>query len=149
MEDDRRGTGVAGDVVADLIEILLGVAVGPDEEFERAFSGGWFLRLEFVDVAAGEAAAAGAVVELDRDFQADDIPGDEDSGISGGDETLAPEHDFAGAGEVLDGEDAEGLARLGHARFDAAYHPGDGVALAGVVQLDLIDQADAVVFVGI
>ena len=73
----------------------------------------------------------------------------EDAGIAGGEVAFRPEHDFARAGEVLDGEDAEGFPGFGHAGLDAADHAGDGVAGAGVFQLDLVDEADAVVFVGI
>jgi hypothetical protein len=38
VEDDWGGAGVAGDVVVDFLEILGGVAVGPEEEFEGAFA---------------------------------------------------------------------------------------------------------------
>lgn len=115
VEDDGGLAGVAGDVVVDFLEILGGVAVGPEEEFQGAFAVGGFLRLQLGDVGAGEAAAAGAVVDLDGDLEADHQAGLEDAGIAGGEVAFRPEHDLAGAGEVLDGEDAEGFPGLGHA----------------------------------
>ena len=149
MEDEGGGAGVAGNVVVDFLEILGGVAVGPEEELEGAFAVAGFPGLEFLDVGTGEAAAAGAVVDLDGDLEADHEAGLEDAGVAGGEVAFRPEHDLAGAGEVLDGEDAEGFPGLGAAGLDAADHAGDGVALLGVVELDLVDEADAVVFVGV
>ena len=68
MEDEGGGAGVAGDVVMYFLKIFGGVALGQEKEFEGAFAVGGFLGFQFGDVGAGEAAAAGAVVELDGDF---------------------------------------------------------------------------------
>ena len=50
MEDEGGGAGVSGDMVVDFLEILGGVAVGPEEEFEGAFAVVGFPGLEFLDV---------------------------------------------------------------------------------------------------
>lgn len=75
MEEDGGGTGVFGEVVVDFGEVAFVVAVGPEEEFEGAFGGVGFFGFEFLDIGAGEAASAGAVVDLDGDFEANDVAG--------------------------------------------------------------------------
>ena len=123
------------------------MAIGPEDEFKSSVGVIGFFGFEFADACPGEASASGAVIDLDSNFEFDHAAGLEDSGIACWDEGFRPEHDFAGASEILNGEDAERFSCFGHARFDRAYHASDGVALAWVFQFDFIDQTDTIEFI--
>lgn len=133
VEEDWGGAGVGGEDLGDVFEVAFAVAGGPEHEFDRAFAvGGGAFGFEFGEFVSGEAAGAGAVVDLDGAFEFDGFSGIEEAGIAGGDEGFAPEHDFGGAGEVFEDEDAEGFAGFGGFGVEAADHAGEGVAFAGV-----------------
>lgn len=102
VEEDGGGAGVGGEDLGDVFEVAFAVAGGPEHEFDGAFAvGGGAFGFEFGEFVSGEAAGAGAVVDLDGAFEFDGFSGIEEAGIAGGDEGFAPEHDFGGAGEVF------------------------------------------------
>ncbi len=150
VEEDGGGAGMGGEDLGDVFEVAFAVAGGPEHEFDGAFSvGGGAFGFEFGEFVSGEAAGAGAVVDLDGAFEFDGFSGIEEAGIARGDEGFAPEHDFGGAGEVFEDEDAEGFAGFGGFGVEAADHAGEGVAFAGVGGVEVVDEAEAAVAVGI
>ena len=140
---------MTGEVVVDFLKVFCGVSMGPENKFERAVGIVRFFGFKFADIGSSQAAATGAVIDLDADFKFNHTAGLEDSSIAGGYEGFGPEHDLAGAGEVLDSEDAKRFSGFGHAGFDRADHACDGVAFAWVFYINFIDQTDAVVFIGV
>ena len=139
MEDYRCGAGMAGNVVMDFLKVFCGVTVSPEDEFECTVGVVRFFGFKFANICSGKAASAGAVIDLDSDFEFDHITGLENSGFACWDERFGPEHDFAGAGEILYSEYAEWFSGFGHARFDGTNHPSNRVALAWIIEFDFIN----------
>lgn len=115
------------------------------EGFVFPFAGGF----DFLQSAPHEAAGFGAVIDADAGFQGDDFPCEEDSGVACGDVTFGPAEEFGTAGEIFEGEDAEGFSGFGDFVFDVADHPGEGKASAAVADVEFVDEAQADEAVGV
>ncbi len=150
MQEDGCFAGMFGDGALDFHEVELAVFGGPEHEFERTFAiGRATLGLEFAEFVAGEAAVAGAIVDLDRALDFDDLSRLKQAVVAGGDEGFSPQHDFGAAGEILQNEHAEGLAGFGDLRLDRADHAGEGETITRVLDFEFIDETKAAVAFGV
>lgn len=139
MKNHGCGAGMAGEVVVNFLKVFGSVAVSPENEFERATAVAGFFVFELAEIRSRESAATGAVIDLNADFKFDHVARLEDSGFASRDKRFRPEHDFTGAGEVLDRENTEWFPSLGRARLDRADHTRDWITLAWIIELDFID----------
>ena len=82
-------------------------------------------------------------------FEFEDFPRFEQPCVAGGNKGFAPQHDLRAAGEVFDDQHAEGFAGLGDLGIHGADHAGEGESVARIGNVQLVQQPEALVAVGI